>query len=67
MKFIVEIRNVDTLEKHSLEIEGHSAQTTHKHIFMNVLENNEEITSIQDETGHIVFETNVGFFPSLIK
>ena len=61
MKFIVEIRNVDTLEKHSLEIDGQTPQITHKHIFMNILENNEEIISMQTENGHVVFETNVGF------
>ena len=61
MKFIVEIRNVDTSEKHTLEIIGKTAQTTHKHIFMNILDNNEEIVSMQDENGHVVFETNVGF------
>ena len=61
MKFIVEIRNVDTLETHSLEVEGTTPQTTHKNIFMNTLENNEEIVSMQDSNGHVVFESNVGF------
>lgn len=61
MKYVVEIRNVDTQATHSLTKIGVSAQSVHKDILMNVLENNEEIVRMTDEDGHTVFEENRGF------
>lgn len=61
MKFVAEIRNVDSLEAHTLDVEGKTPQSTHKHILMNVLENNEEVVLLTDDSGHIVFEAGTGF------
>lgn len=63
MKFVVEIRNVDTLATHSLIKEGATPHTTHKDILLNILENNEEVVRMNDEEGHVVFEENRGFLP----
>lgn len=63
MKFVAEIRNIDSLHTHTLIKEGLTPQVTHKDILFNVLENNEEVVRITDEEGHVVFEENRGFCP----
>lgn len=61
MKYRVNVFNLDTEEARVLVQESDSAMNAHKHVFMNMLDTNEEITDISNDKDKIVFDNRIGF------